>query len=100
MTDTICHLVATRKQAHRRRGSAISKYRRRQVFECAGYHCQGCGDDYSGATIRTVMHADGRPRTYSLEVDHIVPVKHGGTNALDNLQALCTLCNARKGAKI
>lgn len=31
-------------------------------------------------------------------VDHIVPVKYGGTNDRGNLQAACLSCNSRKGA--
>ena len=30
------------------------------------------------------------------EVDHIVPLRRGGTNALSNLQALCRSCHSRK----
>ncbi len=33
----------------------------------------------------------------ALEVDHIVPRKHGGEDVLENLQALCWQCNANKG---
>lgn len=33
------------------------------------------------------------------EVDHIVPLARGGTNAPDNLQLLCPFCNKSKGAK-
>jgi ATP adenylyltransferase len=33
-----------------------------------------------------------------LAVDHIVPRKHGGSDDPSNLQALCWLCNAHKGA--
>jgi HNH endonuclease len=32
-------------------------------------------------------------------VDHIHPRKHGGTDDLANLQALCFKCNANKGAR-
>jgi hypothetical protein len=32
----------------------------------------------------------------ALEVDHIVPRNHGGSNELSNLQALCFRCNAGK----
>ncbi len=32
-----------------------------------------------------------------LEVDHIIPRKHGGKDVLENLQALCWRCNANKG---
>lgn len=33
------------------------------------------------------------------EIDHIVPLKRGGTNADDNLAAACRSCNARKAAR-
>jgi hypothetical protein len=32
------------------------------------------------------------------EVDHIMPQKHGGTNALDNLAYACAQCNRFKGS--
>ena len=32
----------------------------------------------------------------SSEIDHIVPVSEGGTNAMDNLQAMCETCHAAK----
>jgi 5-methylcytosine-specific restriction protein A len=35
----------------------------------------------------------------SLELDHVVPVAEGGTDALDNLQWLCPLCHAKKSRR-
>ncbi len=32
------------------------------------------------------------------EVDHIIPLKNGGTNEMGNLQALCRSCHSRKTA--
>jgi ribosomal protein S27AE len=37
--------------------------------------------------------------TDNLEIDHIIPLRHGGTNDLDNLQVLCIGCNRKKGSK-
>ena len=51
--------------------------------ERAGFRCELCG-----------VSADER----ALDVDHIVPRKHGGTDDPENLQALCWQCNANKGA--
>jgi 5-methylcytosine-specific restriction endonuclease McrA len=31
-----------------------------------------------------------------MQIDHIIEVKHGGTNEITNLQALCPCCHAVK----
>ncbi len=33
-------------------------------------------------------------------IDHIIPRKYGGTNAITNLQVLCRSCNSSKNDKI
>lgn len=38
-------------------------------------------------------------RTESLEIDHVIPFSHGGTDDLLNLQVLCRWCNAHKHAR-
>jgi 5-methylcytosine-specific restriction endonuclease McrA len=40
-----------------------------------------------------------KPPEVELHIDHIRPVKRGGTNNLDNLQFLCQRCNLKKGAR-
>ena len=57
--------------------------RRYTVLKRAGFRCELCG-----------ISAEDR----ALDVDHILPRKHGGTDDLENLQALCWKCNANKGA--
>lgn len=57
---------------------------RYDVLKRAGFRCDLCG-----------ISADER----AIEVDHILPRKHGGKDDLTNLQALCFKCNANKGAR-
>ncbi len=59
----------------------ISGTLRYEVLKRARFHCELCG-----------ISADIR----ALEVDHIVPRNRGGTDDIDNLQALCYSCNSMK----
>src|SRR5262249_12482566 len=74
------------------RGKAIYDHRRvsvgyisgtlkYEVLKRARFRCELCG-----------ISADEK----ALEPDHIVPRRHGGTDDLTNLQALCYSCNAMK----
>ena len=68
--------------AHRRVSSGyVPGTLRYEVLKRAQFHCELCG-----------VPADER----ALEVDHIQPRKHGGVDAIENLQALCYSCNATK----
>jgi ATP adenylyltransferase len=69
---------------HRRPGLGIIPGRQRyETLKAAGFRCELCG-----------VSADER----ALDVDHILPRKHGGTDDSENLQALCWKCNGDKGA--
>jgi len=68
--------------AHRRTSSEpISGTIRYEVLKNAKSRCELCG---VSAQVR------------ALEVDHILPRNHGGSNDISNLQALCYSCNAMK----
>jgi hypothetical protein len=66
----------------------ISEKMRAVILERNGFTCQMCG---AGA---------GDPDPYNplrkvrLVIDHRIPISQGGTDDLDNLQAVCTNCNA------
>jgi hypothetical protein len=60
---------------------------RYEILMRDGFRCRSCGVSASEPGVK-------------LHVDHIHPVKHGGTNDPDNLQALCQACNLGKGARI
>ncbi len=54
---------------------------RYEILKRAQFRCELCG-----------IPADER----ALEVDHILPRKHGGQDVIENLQALCYSCNSTK----
>ena len=62
--------------------------------------CAICGCDVDPTDVW--VGDDGRMRfgrNYPT-VDHIVPLKHGGTDTIENVQLVCKHCNSVKGAKI
>ncbi|MBM5818283.1 MAG: HNH endonuclease, partial [Cyanobacteria bacterium K_Offshore_surface_m2_239] len=71
-------VVVAHRSRHRTPISGSVKYR---VLTRARGRCECCG-----------AHEHQR----ALEVDHIVPKKHGGSDDISNLQALCFRCNAGK----
>jgi len=64
---------------------SISKKLRFEVFKRDSFRCQYCG-----GTAPDVL----------LEIDHIKPVKEGGTNDITNLVTACKDCNSGKGARL
>jgi hypothetical protein len=63
---------------------------------------------YQPVMLKTLLQGHGRASTRqiaaaflalerALQIDHILPRKHGGKDLIENLQALCWLCNANKG---
>lgn len=68
--------------SHRRKSAGyVSGTLRYEVLKRARYRCELCG-----------VSAEHK----ALEVDHIVPRNHGGSDEGHNLQALCYSCNAMK----
>ena len=68
--------------SHRRKSTGyISGTIRYEVLKRARFRCELCG-----------ISADEK----ALEVDHILPKNHGGSDDISNFQALCYSCNAMK----
>jgi len=68
--------------SHRRKSTGyVSGTLRYEILKRAHYRCELCG-----------VSAEHK----ALEVDHIVPRNHGGSDESHNLQALCYSCNAMK----
>jgi hypothetical protein len=60
----------------------LSKEEREQLFRRDDYTCLSCG---------------AKGRGIELQPDHIIPFDFGGETTVDNSQALCSVCNNRKG---
>jgi hypothetical protein len=65
----------------------ISDSIRKEVGERAKYCCEYC-------------HVSEEDMYFSPEVDHIISLKHGGDNTIDNLAYACFYCNRHKGSDI
>lgn len=73
------------REREQRDRESQAEYRLRRLMRIGrgSVVCVGCG---------SVDHA-------SMQVDHITPKCRGGSNRLENLQLLCSKCNASKGAR-
>lgn len=58
-----------------------SGMQRKEIYDKAEGHCQLCGRKITPNTMT---------------IDHIIPFADGGSNELDNLQAVCKQCNQLK----
>ncbi|EQB9045484.1 HNH endonuclease [Vibrio cholerae] len=56
-----------------------------ELYQKANGQCEYCGSEISPETAM---------------IDHIVPIKDGGTSTIDNLSIACTKCNMLKADKI
>lgn len=66
---------------------SISAKKRRLVARRAEYRCEYCR-----------IHEDDL--FLAFEIDHIISVKHGGGNELENLAYACPHCNNHKGSDL
>jgi 5-methylcytosine-specific restriction endonuclease McrA len=58
------------------------RFSRRNVFVRDGYRCQYCGHSRTSR---------------ELNLDHVVPLSHGGSSTWENVVCCCISCNRRKG---
>jgi len=84
--DAVCSFGASLFNIHgmEKKRKPLSKKTRFEVFKRDSFTCQYCS---------------AKPPKVPLEVDHIIPVKSGGTNDAENLITACFDCNRGKGAR-
>ncbi len=66
---------------------SITNKQRQAIHELAGDCCEYCR-----------VAQDGRLSKF--QVDHIIPIKHGGNDDADNLCLACLKCNSFKGSNV
>ena len=71
----------------------MHKHRRRGAI--GGITRQEWEDIKTGSSFRCLKCGATEP-TIKLQMDHIIPLKLGGTNTADNIQPLCGPCNRGK----
>lgn len=65
----------------------VSAQQRRAIYDQAGGCCEYC----------RIAEGD---RMVGFEIDHIIPLKHGGQDVDHNLCLACAPCNRYKGAEV
>lgn len=85
---------------------SLPKALRNHIYERDDYTCQSCGyvipphsdAEYASNYAPTIKRTNkqGKEKWCVLQIDHIHPKKHGGTDLPHNLQAMCSWCNTVK----
>lgn len=76
----------------------VSRKLRLRLLLDSGGECAICGEIGSKIKVHDGFEfIDSKGKKF--QIDHIVPVCHGGNKELDNLQVLCQDCNRKKGCK-
>jgi 5-methylcytosine-specific restriction enzyme A len=86
------HGQAEQQQYDKQRGSAASRgynraWQRIRTLQLRMYPT--CADPFNTHALPV----------QAVDVDHIIPLRSGGTNEQTNLQSLCHACHSRKTAK-
>jgi len=80
--DSVNRFTQRRRAAKRGNGGSFTLQEWLNLCEQSGYACLCCREK--------------KPLT----VDHVVPVRAGGTSGIENIQPLCRECNSKKGTRI
>lgn len=66
----------------------MNQWTRQQVRQRAGYRCEYC------------QLSEAQSPVARLQIEHILPRKHGGSDEVENLALACIDCNLHKGANL
>lgn len=90
-----------RKYAHQRRvklsGGLVEKYQEAEILEKYGTDCWICRVPINFSAPRSTKFIGWE---CGLQIDHLIPVKLGGNDSLENVRPTHGLCNKTKNAKL
>jgi 5-methylcytosine-specific restriction endonuclease McrA len=89
--------VAWQKANKERRAAIRAAYRARKRQASGSHTGQDIQDLHARQKGKCAACRTSIPTAY--HVDHIVPLRRGGSNDKSNLQLLCASCNCSKGAR-
>ena len=72
------YYIAKRRSAIKNSTGSFTKQEWRELLEKYGDKCLCCGSKEK------------------ITLDHITPLSKGGSNSIDNIQPLCSVCNRKK----
>ncbi len=85
--------IAKARRRARKKATAVEAVDPHAVFNRDGWRCKLCG-------CRTPKRLRGTTDDRAPELDHVVPLAHGGAHSYANTQCLCRKCNQAKGASV
>ena len=89
------------KKENKKISKLLSNHRRRaRIKSIGGSFTYGEWDILKKQYNHTCPACRRQEPEIKLSVDHIIPIKHGGSNNIENIQPLCRSCNCKKSAKL
>ena len=86
-------------KTHREKLTAYANQRRARKYAVGGSHTTEQWEAVKAHYNYTCLCCKRREPEIELTRDHVVPLKQGGSDSIDNIQPLCARCNSKKSTK-
>jgi 5-methylcytosine-specific restriction endonuclease McrA len=86
--------AAERQRRARKRNLAVDYYTVQDILDMYGNNCHICEEEIN---LLAERKSGKKGWEKGLHIDHLVPLRKGGTDTLENVRPAHGLCNLRKG---